>query len=166
MSQVKHECSSLNIPVLMEWFDKYSQAMPDLDREISIMRDGFSEGFVLFSNEEIKPWTFKNHKSVRVLPNEVWTILRKEVSAGRIAGPYSQVPIENLRVHPIGLVGKPEGRWRYIYDHSMKSYDGLSVNNCVPENCRKVKHLEFEKVIDRIVDIGVGCRLFKTLVLA
>ncbi len=152
----------LNIPVLMEWLDKYSQAMPDLDREITIMRDGFKDGFVLFSNEDIKPWTFKNHKSARVLPDEVWKILRKEVSSGRIAGPFDHEPIKNLRIHPIGLVGKPEGRWRYIYDHSMKSDDGLSVNNCVPENCRKVKYLEFEKVIDRIVEIGVGCRLFKT----
>ena len=84
------------------------------------------------------------------------------MSTGRIAGPFDQKPIEGLRVHPVGLVAKPEGRWRYIYDHSMKSDDGKSVNNMVPDEFRKVKYVTFQKVIDAIVSLGIGCRLFKT----
>ncbi len=111
----------LNIPVLLKWLDLYQAEKPDLIKDVEILRKGFKEGFCLFTDEKLKPCSFKNHRSARVLPHEVIKILREEVSTGRIAGPFDQMPIEGLRVHPVGLVAKPEGRWRYIYDHSMKS---------------------------------------------
>ena len=85
------------------------------------------------------------------MPEQTLKILAKEVSAGRIAGPFDSSPIDSLRIHPVGLVGKPNQAWRYIYDHSMEDDTGASVNNRVPEDRRRVKYTLFQEVIDNIV---------------
>lgn len=61
----------LNIPILLGWLDMYESTFPSKKEHIDILRDGFTKGFVLFSDDSIKPFTFKNHFSARAMPHEV-----------------------------------------------------------------------------------------------
>ncbi len=152
----------LNIPVIMQWLDIYLTHNPELHEEVSILKSGFTDGFILYTDNDLKPWQFKNHRSARVMPHHVLKILAKEVGAGRIAGPFDQQPIPSLRTHSLGLVPKPNQAWRYIYDHSMTDDTGASVNNRVPDNRRKVQYTMFDEVIEKIVQMGYDTQLFKT----
>ncbi len=163
---VNHNLTDLvtpvNVPVVLKWLDQYQLSKPELHSEIDILRKGFTEGFILYTNEDLKPWTFKNHRSARVMPDQVIKVLKKEVSTSRVAGPFDSQPVQSLRTHPLGLVPKPNQAWRYIYDHSMEDPSGLSVNNQVPENRRRVKYTLFQEVIQNIVKMGRNTQLFKT----
>ena len=96
--------SPLNFPVLLDWLVKYEASDPNLKEDVEILRDGFTDGFTLFSDVTLKAWEFKNHKSARVLPEVMWQKLAKEVSAGRMAGPFDSPPDLGplgLRIHGI-----------------------------------------------------------------
>lgn len=75
-----------------------------------------------------------------------------EVSLGRVAGPFSQKPIENLRVSPIGLVKKSTpGEHRLIFDLSYPESD--SVNGGIPHELCSVQYTSFDAVTDMVKKI-------------
>ena len=83
----------------------------------------------------------------------------KEVSLGRILGPFLDLPISNLRCNPIGLVPKKQGGWRMITNLSYPP--GSSVNDFIdPEIC-SVNYSTFDDAIALIVSKGPGALLAK-----
>ena len=50
----------------------------------------------------------KNLKSARMQPEITQQTIDKEVSEGRVVGPFSYPPLPNLRISPLGLVEKKQ----------------------------------------------------------
>ena len=57
--------------------------------------------------------------------------LQQEVELARMLGPFSNLPISNLRISPMGLVAKPDGVWRLITNVSAP--EGNSFNSYIEE---------------------------------
>ena len=69
---------------------------------------GFSEGFRLGFTETQETKFSKNLKSALEFLEVVRDKLESELSSGRIAGPFENIPFKNFRVSPIGLVSKKQ----------------------------------------------------------
>ena len=83
--------------------------------------------------------------------------IQKEIDLGRIAGPYKNKPISNLRTSPIGLVEKTDGSWRLITHLSHPP--GNSVNDYIDPQACSVHYSSFDKVIDMISTLGPSALL-------
>ena len=71
-------------------------------------------------------------KSALENANIVREKLRKELNLGRIAGPFTTRPLQNLQCSPLGLVPKKQpGEFRLI--HHLSSPEGASINDFIDE---------------------------------
>ena len=60
--------------------------------------DGFTYGFSLcYWSGARSPQTCKNSKSADQNHTIVWEKINKEIAAGRVAGPFSSIPFQNLK---------------------------------------------------------------------
>ena len=99
-------------------FAKLLQTSGYDSREAQYLIEGFTTGFDL---EYQGPWNRQD--TVHNLPfrdgvgndRGVWQKMRREVEAGRFAGPYSQIPFKNYVQSPVGLVPKSNGQTRLIF---------------------------------------------------
>ena len=85
--------------------------------------------------------------------------VKKEVSLGRIMGPFKQLPLANLHISPIGLVPKADGGWRMITHLSYPKSKG--VNHFIDSSACTVHYSSFDNVIDMISRLGKGALLGK-----
>lgn len=86
--------------------------------------------------------------------------LFEEVSLGRVAGPFSSLPMDDLIVSPIGLVEKSTpGEYRLIFDLSFPQAG--SVNDGIPQEFSSVQYTSFDAVTDMVKTLGRGCHLIK-----
>jgi hypothetical protein len=74
-------------------------------------------------------------------------------------GPFSNLPISNIRISPIGLVAKPDGGWRLITN--LSAPEGNSVNSYIEEQICKVKYSSLDQILDKIYDAGHRAKLAK-----
>lgn len=65
-------------------------------------------------------------------------LINKEVSLGRVAGPFFKSPFTNLRLSPVGLVSKKDGSFRLI--HHLSYPQGSSVNDFIDQSFSSVKY--------------------------
>lgn len=121
--------------------------------------EGFTNGFRL---------NYKGPRMHCMAPNLISAVqnrtetlkkIQNEISFGRILGPFNCLPISTLRVSPIGLVPKPDGKWRLI-THLSYPHD-CSINSFIdPELC-KVSYCSFDKILDKIYECGKGALMAK-----
>lgn len=98
-------------------------------------------------------------KSFLQFPEAAREKINSEVSLGRIAGPFSNKPISNLRVSPIGIVPKSGGSWRLITHLSYPEMN--SVNHFIdPEDC-SVAYTSLDQVLQEVARLGKGTVLAK-----
>ena len=129
-------------------------------QEADILLQGFSSGFSLHYKGPRLAYESKNLKSVLQFPDIVQKKIDKELSEGRIAGPFENRPISTLRVSPIGLVPKKEpGEYRLI--HHLSYPADQSVNDFIDPTLCSVQYTEFDKAVEMIQDLGQGALLFK-----
>ena len=94
-------------------------------------------------------------------PDIVDDKLAKEITAGRIAGPFSSPPLEDFRVSPLGVVPKKSpGEFRLI--HHLSYPKGFSINDGIPGEYSSVSYATIEDGIRLIKRAGQGCFLAKT----
>ena len=74
-------------------------------------------------------------------------------------GPFSNLPISNIRISPISLVAKPDGGWRLITN--LSAPEGNSVNSYIEEQICKVKYSSLDQILDKIYDAGHRAKLAK-----
>ena len=87
-------------------------------------------------------------------------MIDKELSLGRVAGPFPSPPFPNFHSSPLGLVEKKEpGAYRIIHDLSFP--DGQSVNSGISPELTKVHCQSLDDAIDIIVSLGTDCRISK-----
>ena len=126
--------------------------------DAEILYRGFSEGFKLnYFGPRCRMET-KNLKSVIQNPDIAWEKVMNEVQSGRIAGPFINRPISNLRCSPIGIVPKTVG-YRLITHLSFPP--NLSLNDFVDEKFTSVQYSLFDNAIDMIRMLGVNAEVGK-----
>ena len=102
-----------------------------------------------------------NLTSASIKPEVTQKLLDKEISAGRIAGPFPKPPFDTMRINPIGLVPKKNpNEFRLIMDLSQPH--GTSVNDFIPQSESAVSYPTIQTAIDVILDLH-GQGKFPTL---
>ncbi|VDI44723.1 Hypothetical predicted protein [Mytilus galloprovincialis] len=84
------------------------------------------------------PTDSKKLKSAIERPDILLKKIKKEIDAGRVAGPFKFRPIPTLRISPLGLVPKgKDGQFRVI--HNLSYPENSSVNDFIdPKKCSVV----------------------------
>ena len=110
---------------------------------------GFREGFDLcYEGPQIR--CSKSGNLPFSISNKVilWNKLMKEVSLGRVAGPFKVIPFEHYIQSPIGLVPKDKGsQTRLIFHLSYDFPDGKSVNYHTPKEKCSVKYNDLDEAV-------------------
>ncbi|MEG7522284.1 MAG: hypothetical protein M3H12_04180, partial [Chromatiales bacterium] len=102
-----------------------------------------------------------NHPSASVHRDVVEKKLKKELSLGRIAGPFSSPPFPNYQSSPLGVVAKKEpNAFRIIHDLSYPQ--GTSINECIPKEFTTVTYENLDHVISLLSQFGRGALIGKT----
>ena len=117
--------------------------------EVNHLEDGFSNGFSIGYQRPLK-----RKSSARNIPFTVgnkfdmWEKIMKEVAAGRVAGPYMEIPFNNYIQSPIGLVPKAGGKTRLIFHLSYNFSDDMdkdgSLNKFTPQELCTVKYNDLD----------------------
>lgn len=103
----------------------------------------------------------KNLKSALEMPDVVSDKLCKEPQAGRITGPFLDIPCKNFNVSPLGLCPKKEkGKFRLIFHLSYPQGD--SVNDFISSEFSTVHYTQIEDAIKGIKQFTSPCFLAKT----
>ena len=109
--------------------------------------EGFTFGFEIGYVGQGAVYQSKNLRSASDLPEVINKKLYKEISLGRIAGPFEQQPFENVHISLLGVVPKKvPGTYRLL--HHLSYPHGDSINNHIPD--------EFSKVSSQTIDNAVG----------
>lgn len=127
----------------------------------TFLYEGFKQGFKIQYQGPRQQRFCKNLLSVQQHENIVAEKLQKEVSLGRIAGPFNFLPFSNLQCSPIGIVPKKEiNEFRLI--HHLSYPDGASINNFIPDELCSVSYTTVDDAIKQIKKLGKNCLLAKT----
>lgn len=141
---------------MLPWLARYP-ATVEADKLI----EGFSFGFYIPHSTAGAHMFTDNLKSVRDQPEVVKQKLLAEVDLGRMAGPFTEPPLPNLRVSPLGLVPKKDtGKFRLI--HHLSFPPGLSVNDGISREEAAVSYVSFDRAIALVARAGRGALLAKT----
>lgn len=93
-------------------------------------------------------------------PEVVSEKLRKEVALGRMGGPFSVAPLDNLVVSPLGVVPKKEpGKFRLI--HHLSFPKGGSVNDAKDQGECSVTYTSFDAAVGWVQRYGKGALMAK-----
>ena len=102
-----------------------------------------------------------NLKSALDNPASVNDKLSKELTAGRIVGPFDFPPFDPFRISPLGIVPKKSpGEFRLI--HHLSYPAGSSVNDGIPKELATVRYATIDDAIRLVKLLGKGCFLAKT----
>lgn len=127
----------------------------------TFLYEGFEQGFKIQYQGPRQQRFCKNLLSVQQHENIVAEKLQKEVSLGRIAGPFNFLPFSNLQCSPIGIVPKKEiNEFRLI--HHLSYPDGASINDFIPDELCSVSYTTVDDAIKQIKKLGKSCLLAKT----
>lgn len=118
----------------------------------TILTFGFKFGFKVGYDGPRVPTSCNNMVSAYLHEKPLAEKILKELKLGRVAGPFSFRPLQNLRISPIGIVPKKSGGWRLIHNLSYPS--GNSVNTHIDVNLTSVKYTSFDKVLETISECG------------
>ena len=103
----------------------------------------------------------QNLKSAKDNPTSVTEKLSKELTAGRIVGPFDVPPFDPFRVSPLGIIPKKSpGEFRLI--HHLSYPAGSSVNDGIPKELATVRYATTDDAIRLVKSLGKGCFLAKT----
>ena len=145
----------INVTQLCKELTKYPKTI-----EAEYLTNGFNNGFALHYEGPRMAFEAKNLKSAIQNPNIVRLKIKKELQAGRIAGPFTISPFKDLRVSPLGLVPKKEpGEFRLI--HHLSYPEGESVNDYIDPKLCSVQYTKFDAAVQMVQHLGQGALLGK-----
>ena len=132
---------------------------PDSDKVDYVIR-GLVEGFAL---EYEGPFKFRapaNLPSASQDPRLIRDKLAKEISLGRMLGPFDTPPLSNLMCSPVGLVPKKNSEEMRMIMHLSYPY-GTSVNDFIDPDKTTTKYQKFDDAISLVIREGRFCWLAK-----
>ena len=123
---------------------------------------GFKQGFDLgYRGYPDNNLNISNLTSSKDHPTVINKTISKELAAGRIVGPFKQLPFDNFQINPIGVVPKKSpGTFRMITN--LSSPAGTSVNDNISDVFSNVSYTSFEEAIKIIISVGSQAFLAKT----
>ena len=87
--------------------------------------------------------------------------LVKEVSLGRVVGPFSSFPLPNFQCHPVGVVPKKHSsEWRTIYHLSLP--EGDSITDHIHKDKYSLQYVRVDDAIRILQRLGKGAFMAKT----
>lgn len=102
----------------------------------------------------------ENLKSVNLFHHIVKEKLNKEVSKGRMAGPFKNPPFINFRILPLGIIQKKEHN-SYRLIHHLSYPEGASLNDEIEESLSSVSYCTFAEAVFKIRKFGRAALLAK-----
>lgn len=145
-------------PVHTEVLFEYLEYYPNRSVALELV-EGFSRGFRLQYTGPRVSISSQNLVSANQYKAETLNKLQKEVSLGRMLGPFLSKPISTLRISPIGLVPKQDGGWRLITHLSYPPEN--SINHYIDPDLCKVKYSSLDNVLGMIYKLGKHAKLGK-----
>lgn len=140
---------------LAHWLSGYDED------ETNFLVQGFSKGFYLGFVGECPGIESKNLNSALTRPEIIDQKIQKEISAGRVQGPFENKPFSNLQCSPLGLVEKKEpGEFRMI--HHLSYPENQSINDGIPPDESFVQYSSISDAIHFIKKCGKGAFCCKT----
>ena len=122
---------------------------------------GFQNGFPIHYDGPGNVMRAPNLLSAHKHPEVVDQYIEKELSSGRLAGPFPSSPFPYFRVSHLGVVPKKSpGEFRLIQHLSYPS--GASVNDYIPPEHTSVTYARVDDAVRLITRSGVGSFLAKT----
>ena len=101
-----------------------------------------------------------NHQSALQAATIVEQKLRHEISLGRVAGPFQEIPFPNFQSSPLGLVPKHDpGKFRLIHDLSFPKGD--SINFYTSKEFTTVQYESLDRVVELVMSCGPRCLIAK-----
>ena len=85
--------------------------------------------------------------------------ITEELTAGRLAGPFSFSPFNNIRCSGLGVVPKRGGGWRIIYD--LSSPPGSSVNDFIDPDSFSLSYCTIDDAASMVQRAGRNCLMGK-----
>jgi hypothetical protein len=122
---------------------------------------GFKNGFEIGVQGDSHFRALPKLKSASKFPEIMEEKLAKEISQGRIAGPFHELPFVNLYISPIGVVPKHEvGQYRLI--HHLSYPKDKSNNDHIPDELKTVHYSSIDDAIEIILNMGPNASMSKT----
>lgn len=143
-------------PINLSFLSKELKNYPNKDVAQEIFH-GFRDGFSLQYSGPRVPVDALNLKSARDNIQTVLSKLEKELTAGRVAGPFASRPLPTLRVSPLGLAPKKNGDFRLI--HHLSYPKDTSVNDFIDETACSVKYSSIDDAIEMVQTLDRGSEL-------
>ena len=120
--------------------------------------EGFSSGFLIHYNGPNQEVAAQSHISVAKKISVVHAKLEKVLKMNRIAGPFEEPPLDNLRISPLGCVPKKE---QNSIIHDLSYPKGNSINAFIPQEFTKVKYENLDNVISLVQKISENSLIAK-----
>ena len=122
--------------------------------------DGFTYGFKIGYEGPDYCISLDNHRSAHTYHDQLLAKVQREITLGRVAGPFDKIPFTSCRINPLGCIEKKEkGTYRMILDLSLP--DNVSVNSFIPDSSSNVQYESFDTVVAHILKNGVGSLVAK-----
>lgn len=147
----------------MNWrtFEWWLEGYPP-DKKAFII-SGFQTGFKLGHEGPRHLQNSSNLPSALDNASIVADKIATEVHAGRVSGPHTIKPFDNLKISPLGIVPKKNpGEYRLIHHLSYPKNSNLSVNANIPDDAAAVSYAGIQEAISHIKRLGRGCYMSKT----
>ncbi len=124
--------------------------------------DGFRYGFRIKFDGVYDCRASKNSVIAQQNPIVLQQFVQKEMSCGRLYGPYNSLPFASCHVSPVSLREKSDrGQYRMIHDLSFP-YDGRSsVNDGIDYFDATVQYASFQDAVTVVKQLGVGTVMAK-----
>ena len=130
--------------------------------DATFLINGFSVGFHISDDSPTSSSCPSNSHTISDAPEIIRDKLRKEIAAGRIAGPYDAPPFQPFHISPLALRPKKQlGKYRLLHNLS-HPYDTTSVNHNIPQHKRTVQYATVGEAITKIMKLPHGSFAAKT----
>ena len=119
-------------------------------RESEFLIDGFTNGFNFKYFGPTQRQDTSHNLPLRCRDEyDLWEKVMKEVSLGRYAGPFTDIPFPKYIQSPIGLVPKAGGQTRLIFhlSYALKTSANPSVNECTLKHFCTVKYNDLDHAV-------------------
>ena len=146
-------------PIDIFRWDELAESLPNQEA-VSYVSRGLKEGFSLQFHPIPLKSVSRNMPSSYRNPEVIDSYLEEEVRLGRVAGPFSELPMGNLHINRFGVVPKKESdKFRLILDLSYP--ENASPNAGVSDEDASVSYEDLDMAIEAILVSGRGSLLSK-----
>lgn len=153
---------SLPTPIVISKLEETLAEYPDT-QFVSQLCNNLRHGARIGFQGHRTPRFSKNLPTALAQPDIVTSNLAREISLGRIAGPFDSPPFPAFQVSPIGLVPKKNSnKFRTIFHLSFPKTGITSINYSISQENFGLQYVTIDNAIEGIKRFGQGCFLAKT----